>query len=286
MNASLQRVSNEFDVGEFIIYISIAYGFSWAFWLPQVLASNGLLQWTLFSYYVGFIAPFGPSIAALTVTYWREGRKATQTLLARGLNYKFGRKWLIALFALSPLWAGSALLIGNMTQKNTINLPWLSNPITLIANASIYNFVYLFIFFGAAEEFGWRGYALEKLQKRIGDATIAAIAVGLIWMFWHLPLFLISGSSQQAAGLLPSIAQTVVFSIWLTWFYNNTGGSVLATMIFHSFNALTLFTIFPVTAIYRSDSLPVIFMYVAGAVITAFILIIWGPKRLVRKTGM
>ena len=271
-----------FKVGSFILYVVLAYGFSWAFWLPQVLASNGFTQWSFFSYFVGFIAPFGPTIASFLVTIWSEGRNAAKTLLGRGTKYKFG-KWVFPLFLFSPLWAGSALLLGSLAVKTTITLPWISNPFSLMFNFGIYNFTYMFFFFGAAEEFGWRGYALQKLQKRLGNAAVSAIVVGLIWTFWHTPLFFIKGSSMQTAGLLPSLAETVVFSIWLAWFYNNTGGSVLATMIFHSFNALTLFVIFPVTYIFSPGTLPVIFLYASAAAITVAIVIVWGPKKLVRS---
>ncbi len=285
MNSEVQLRQEKFQVGSFILYVALAYGFSWLFWLPQVLASNGLIPWSFFSYVVGFIAPFGPTVSAFTVTYLREGKDAAKQLLKRGTKYKLGR-WFIPLFALSPLWAGSALLVGSLAEKATIDLPWLSNPFSLLFNWGIYNFTYLFFFFGGAEEFGWRGYALQKLQSRLNDATLSAIVVGLIWTFWHSPLFFIAGSSMQAAGVIPSIAQTVVFSIWLTWFYNNTGGSVLATMIFHSFNALTLFSIFPVASIFGADSFAVAFLYAAATVITAAIIVIWGPKTLVRKRSV
>lgn len=271
----------EFKVKSFVLYVALAYGFSWAFWSPQVLASNGFVPWSFFSYIVGFIAPFGPTIAAFSTTYLSEGKNAAKSLLRRGTNYRFG-KWIFPILLLSPIWAGSALLLGSLTEKTAINLPWISNPFSLVFNFGIYNFTYMFFFFGAAEEFGWRGYALQKMQVRL-NATISAIVVGLIWTFWHLPLLFINGSSFQVAGLLPSIAQTVVFSIWLTWFYNNTGGSVLATMIFHSFNALTLFVIFPVAWIYSPGSLPVIYLYGVAAAITIAIVAIFGPKKLIRK---
>ncbi|MDG6998879.1 MAG: CPBP family intramembrane metalloprotease [Nitrososphaerota archaeon] len=282
MNIEQQRLERrEFNVRNFVLYVVLAYGFSWAFWLPQVLASNGFIHWSFFSYVVGFIAPFGPTISAFSITYWSEGKVAVKTLLRRGTKYRFG-KWLFPLFMLSPLWAGSAMLLGSLSEKTSISLPWVSNPFSLIFNFSIYNFTYLFFFFGAAEEFGWRGYALQKIQPRLNNAAISAILIGLIWTFWHLPLLYINGSSMQTTGLLPSLAQTVVFSIWLTWFYNNTSGSVLATMIFHSFNALTLFVIFPVAFIFSPGSLPVIFLYATGAAITVAIVAIWGPKKLVR----
>jgi len=88
---------------------------------------------------------------------------------------------------------------------------------------------------------------------------------------------------MQTAGLVPSIAQTMVFSVWFAWFYFNTGGSVLATAIFHSFNALTLFAIFPVAYIYSPGYIPVIYLYVSAAIITAAMLIYSGTKTMVRQ---
>ncbi len=273
---------NAFKLKDLIIYTLIAYSFSWIFWLPQVLAANEFMPWSFFAYICGFIAPFGPLVAAVSVTYMQGGKIGTKELLGRGVNYKFGKKWLILLFSLSPLWAGSALLVGFLTENVTISLPWLSNPLSLIANLSIYNFAYLFVFFGMAEEFGWRGLALQRIRSRFSAIT-STLIVGLIWSFWHLPLLYITGSSMQTTGLIPSVAQTMVFSIWFAWFYFNTGGSVLATAIFHSFNALTLFVIFPVAFIYNPGSIPVVYLYISAAIITAAMLIYSGTKTMVRK---
>jgi membrane protease YdiL (CAAX protease family) len=43
------------------------------------------------------------------------------------------------------------------------------------------------------EELGWRGYALNELQKK-HSPLLSAIIVGVVWGFWHTPLwFLTSG---------------------------------------------------------------------------------------------
>ena len=81
----------------------------------------------------------------------------------------------------------------------------------------------------------------------------------------------------------PYIAQIIVFSIWFTWLYNNTNGSILASILFHTMMDLTLYTIFPVKSIFPFYSLPVLYMYVSGGVITAMILVVSDPKRLVHK---
>jgi len=69
---------NAFKLSSLVFYTLIAYGFSWVFWLPQVLASNELVPWSFFAYICGFIAPFGPLVAAISVTYCKEGKNATK----------------------------------------------------------------------------------------------------------------------------------------------------------------------------------------------------------------
>ena len=275
---------NKFEIRNLCLYVVIAYAFSWIFWLPQVLSSNKLLAPSYSVYIVGFIAPFGPLVAAFSLTYLKEGKESVEKLLRRGANYKFRKRWLIPLFLLFPLWAGSALLLGSLTEGVKINLPWFSNPLSLVFNFGIYNFVYMFIFVGVAEEFGWRGYALDRLQACFSAAT-SSVILGLIWGLWHLPLFFISGSPQQAAGLVPYLLQMVVFTIWFTWLYNNINGSVLVAIIFHAMMDLTLLVIFPVTSIFKPNSLPVLYLYFSGLIILVAVIAVWGPKRLVHEKG-
>jgi membrane protease YdiL (CAAX protease family) len=49
--------------------------------------------------------------------------------------------------------------------------------------------VFLFLFILAAgEEVGWMGYAFDSMQTRYG-ALHAALVIGIIWAFWHVPFF-------------------------------------------------------------------------------------------------
>ncbi|MCI0607333.1 CPBP family intramembrane metalloprotease [bacterium] len=38
------------------------------------------------------------------------------------------------------------------------------------------------------EELGWQGYLLPRLQQRY-SAFVCSIMIGIIWTFWHTPLF-------------------------------------------------------------------------------------------------
>lgn len=87
-----------------------------------------------------------------------------------------------------------------------------------------------------SEEPGWRGYALEPLQKKFG-AVKASIILGIIWTLWHLPLFFIEGTSQYEKGFGFAFwswsFQLIVISLIFTLVYNRTGKSILAAIFLH-----------------------------------------------------
>jgi membrane protease YdiL (CAAX protease family) len=82
---------------------------------------------------------------------------------------------------------------------------------------------------GAWEEPGWRGYALPSLQAG-RSALSASLILGVVWAFWHLPL--------MVYGTIPwsDIAYVTVVSVVYAWLFNNTNGSVLLAMLFHTMN--------------------------------------------------
>jgi len=87
------------------------------------------------------------------------------------------------------------------------------------------------------EEFGWRGYALPKLQVR-RSALSSSLIVGVFWGLWHAPLFWFQPHRAAGMPILPILAVFVIlvsaFSVLHTWLYNSTGGSVLLSNAFHA----------------------------------------------------
>ncbi len=76
-----------------------------------------------------------------------------------------------------------------------------------------------------------------------------------------------------------SIAPHSIYIKRNTWIYNNTGRSIFATLLFHASLNLSTFKLFPV---FESQSaVPYYSLLIFISVIT--ILIIWGPKRMVRE---
>ena len=91
------------------------------------------------------------------------------------------------------------------------------------------------------EEFGWRGYALPKLQNKYGP-LIASLVIGTIWGIWHLPDFFapqgVISAITAAVGmgfLIPYTLGTIANSIFMTWLYNKSKASALiAGIIWHA----------------------------------------------------
>jgi len=274
-------------------FFVFAYVWSWIFWIPMVLAYRnrgpvpedaGALQgipvWALVAALIG---GYGPTIAALVLTGRQEGKPGVKALLQRLKIWRVGWSW--HLFAwLSPVvFVVVAIAIlyargGNLGEPNLQRLRLI--PIAL----------FFAIPFGPlGEELGWRGYALPRLQEKYSALT-ASIALGLIWTFWHTPMFWAPGGTVISGGpvTLWAVAKYVAFLVGLailyTWLYNNTKGSVLLAVIFHTTaNAMLPLIAFPDRgddAGRLVDELSIIPIWLTVAVVLA----IYGPKTLTRRT--
>lgn len=79
----------------------------------------------------------------------------------------------------------------------------------------------------------WRGYALPAIQDRLGWRS-ASLVLGSIWGVWHLPLFLIAGSSQNQGSLLAFFALIVAASVFYTWLFNRSTDSLVPVLLLHT----------------------------------------------------
>lgn len=93
------------------------------------------------------------------------------------------------------------------------------------------------------EEFGWRGYALDKLLVRFGFLGASTI-LGFIWGIWHLAWYFTPGQAQYnllqdsvfyAIMYIPSV---MMLSVGVTFVYIKTKRSILAGALVHMFSNL------------------------------------------------
>ena len=188
-------------------------------------------------------APFAPGIVAFALTARAAGGVGVRQLARRGAAAEFARRWWLPILFLLPAVAALTVLGGRWLGWEMPAFPLLAQPLNLIGT-------FFFIFFlggPLGEEFGWRGYALEPMQRRWG-ALVASLGLGLLWGLWHLPLHFIEGTAQQVIPVWQFVAQQMVLAVLYTWLFNHTGGSVLAAMVFHALGNLSGAALLPLLA--------------------------------------
>jgi membrane protease YdiL (CAAX protease family) len=85
-----------------------------------------------------------------------------------------------------------------------------------------------------AEEPGWRGFALPRLQQRHGP-IVASLILGALHGIWHLPaLFTVQFGPLPAANIVPFMLTAAFATVIYTWLYNQTGGSVMLAILLHA----------------------------------------------------
>ena len=209
-----------------IPFLIIAFGLAWGIlalfiFLPdQMTALFGQLtgQHPLF-----FLAVYAPAIAAFTVITVRAGVSGLRRYLSRLLLWRCSPYWYLFLILVIPViyLAGSAIK-GNLTAEIFPFASFGSLMLALLFTAIK----------GPIEEFGWRGLALPLLQRKLAPIW-AALVLGVIWGFWHLPAFLLSGTPQSGWSFMPFFIGSVAISVIVTPLFNSSHGSILLPALFH-----------------------------------------------------
>ncbi len=207
------------------------------------------------------------------------GRPAVRELLGRALIWRVGIRWWIVALALPILPAVASLYLTATLDPGSarpVLAPWYQLMPTML---------FQIVFAGVAEEFGWRGFALPRLQRRHAALT-ASLIVGAFHSLWHLPLFLLPGEGYatmaQEIGLVPAFlgyaGLVISLAVLFSWMFNCTRGSVLIAAAFHgSFNAWNNYL--PIT----TGGTTALFRYVGLlAVMAAVVAIVFGPTNLGR----
>lgn len=217
-------------------FFVLAYLLSWAYWLVVL----GIMGRDELAWFVP--GAFGPPLAALLVTGLVEGREGTREFLRRWVQWRVGARWyVLALVGLPALGLLVGLLSRDWSERFAGSGP--SVVVTYLATLS-----FLLVLGGGQEEPGWRGFALPRMQERMGPLP-ASVVLGVLWGLWHLPVFiLVPGYNSAGEGVASIAGSVLVFtavgavgqSLLLTWLFNNTGGSVLLAALAHaSLNAGT-----------------------------------------------
>lgn len=168
------------------------------------------------------LAVYSPGFAGVLLVWQAYGLKGLGSFFRRLTLWRgpwWG--WLFTILGIPVImYIGAAL-------KGTIGEPLPFSPWYQVFPA-----LALALFLGPIEEFGWRGFALPLLQRRFAPFW-AGLILGVIWMIWHIPAFLIGGTPQSAWSFAPYFVGGVAVSLILTVLFNDFRGSLLIAVLFH-----------------------------------------------------
>jgi membrane protease YdiL (CAAX protease family) len=172
------------------------------------------------------IGAFGPLVASFLLTYREQGPKALLRFAARALRYRIPAGQLSVALLLTPVLAAIATYLHSREGGPAwaVAVPFASMPALFL----------LLFFLGGSfqEEFGW-AYAIDRMQKK-WPTLLASALLGIVWAFWHLPLFFIPGLSQFYMPFWSFLLLTIALRIIGVSIYNAANRSILATLLFHT----------------------------------------------------
>jgi membrane protease YdiL (CAAX protease family) len=215
---------------------------------------------------------FGPFIAAFVALYRTGGWPAVREFARRTLRYRASLPVIGASLGLVPVLAlGAAYLLAKQGG------PPFALAVSL-ADVPLL-FVTLLVVGGSVEEeYGW-AYAVDGMQQRWGLLP-AAMALGVIWGCWHIPLFFVAGLAQSYMPFWAFLTMTVSLRTMYVWAYESTRKSILVTLLFHTstnlaFNLVTLLDYSP-----RRDERGFVYFALLSTIPTAFLAL---RSRLYRR---
>ena len=170
-----------------------------------------------------YLVVSSPAIAAYILVARHNGMAGVRRFTSRLLLWRCSPGWTTFLLLGVPLpfLAGAAL-----------GGTWPTDPFPFGSAWGYLTALFFMAIKGPVEEFGWRGFALPLLQRRLAPIW-ASLLLGMVWGFWHLPAFFLSGVPQSNWAFVPFFFGAVALSVIVTPLFNQSKGSILLAALFH-----------------------------------------------------
>jgi uncharacterized protein len=255
-----------------ITFFVLAYALTWIIESPLVFLRYSITAAQGQVFYI--LSANVVSVLAIVLTAIVLGRGALRKLLGRLLIWRVNPLWYLVVVL------GPVALAGGVVGMNTLmGGPALSLGMPLLGVLSMLAFSTVP---GSAlgEEIGWRGYALPRLQAG-RSALSASLILGVLWGFWHLPLWLTGAPGRTPVLYAAFVVSVISLSVILTWVYNSTGGSLLMVVLLHA--TFNLPVTLAIDELGGRATVPVL-LYFGLTVVAAIVVVLRaGPQHLSRK---
>jgi membrane protease YdiL (CAAX protease family) len=223
----------------FAVFLALAYGISaLAFALPLLSnAGIGVIDVDLPG-----AAPFilisaiGLAVAAFAATALADGREGVRELRRRTFRFRVKPAWYVVALFLLP---GAALAAAVVVAGVDPIIRFASNPVVLVG--IVVGALVAFALVNWWEETAWTGFALERLQDRIGPIGASVVTTWLQALV-HVPLVFVADgvtvgrvpAEQIPFYLVALFVLPIPVRIVLTWVYNASGRSLPIVGLYHA----------------------------------------------------
>ena len=258
------------------IFFGLTILYSWTLWGIAILMGQDYMSFPTIIFYA--LGGFGPSLIGLILIYLTYNKDQKHEFKARAFDVKrFGAKWygIFLILIVIPIFVSmfvAALIWEDLSFMGEISTFSLS-----VLMPTYFAFLIIAVL---AEEFGWRGFALDPLQDKY-SALNASLQLGIVWSIWHFPLYLIKGTFQNSLGFgsisfflysLDIIPGAIIY----TWIYNNTDRSILSVIIFHFLGNF-------ISEMFEIQMRVQIIRFIISISIAASLLIVYGKDKLKKE---
>jgi membrane protease YdiL (CAAX protease family) len=220
-----------------VLFFALAFGLAWGL-IALLLLFTAQVE--------AIFGPVGYANPLFVLAVWSPG--IVGAFLVFG-HYSFGG--LVSFFRRVTLWrmplAWWAFLVIGIPAVKYLGAAisgTITDPLPFSSWYGVLPVLALGLFVGPVEEFGWRGFALPRLETCHAPVLATAI-LSFVWVMWHLPLVLVDPRfSHGFASVAPQILLALLtmltifcYAFFYTWVYNRTQSVLLCVLLHGSFNA-------------------------------------------------
>ncbi len=209
------------------------------------------------------LAVLVPSTVAVVLTARATGRAGVRSLLRlRGQGPVSARLLLFAALTV-PVLALVAVAVGSVVTGDTYDFEMPSEGLFILLPL-------LIVVVG--EEYGWRGFALPRLQGHY-SALISALIVGGVHWVWHYPPSLIETGVPLDTPFWLFGLFVFALSVLITSLFNASRGSVGLAMLFHLASNVA-FVFLPLLPENRGGDLTTFSIFVALSLTASVVVVV------------
>jgi membrane protease YdiL (CAAX protease family) len=214
--------------GSLLVFFALTFAVTWAVFIGVATVAGEAFAQAPAAVRQLLVLPgvVTPALVAMAMIFRVEGGAGLRALMDRVLTPGAGVRWVLfaaGYMAVAKLTVAVVHRLATGAWPAFGETPWYLMVVAIAVSTPVQ----------AGEEIGWRGYALPRLAARIGLGR-AGLLLGLVWGWWHLPLFLIPGTDTYGQSFVVYALAVTALSVAMSWLYAHTGGGLLLLMLMHA----------------------------------------------------